>query len=224
MRNINLANAPKEPKVRLQKVLSPQEHIDAIIEKTFEVLNAIKNNDNTESRLIFPKYRSKKTRYSEQELRFLFVEQFQLYCGLSENQECKDWFYSVETPTEYKYVFSENGEKEENPHKAKEGEKGQSAQVDLVIHAKDKSPIALIEFKAHNTTPFKLKKDFVKLKEEPKDRLKYFVMYIDKVGANTISNLRNKVENDLKGSKILFFCYDINTGQRVDSQILEKKD
>ena len=69
-------------------------HIDAIIEKTFEVLKAVYKNQKepknkeqkTEhlfhvgSRIIFPKYSEKyrngETRLSEQEFLFIFVEQF----------------------------------------------------------------------------------------------------------------------------------------------------
>ena len=198
--------------------MTPEEHINQIIENTFNVLSAIKNDEHQNSRLIFPKYRNQDTRYSEQELRFLFVEQFLQYCEKPENKECKDWLYSVETPTTYKYIFKNQNK----PRKCKQGETGgESAQIDLVIHNKDNKRIALVEFKAHNTSPFKFKKDFVKLKGEPKKALKYFVMYIDTIGPSTISNLSVKFKKYINDSKILFFCYDIDTGKRVDSKILE---
>ena len=59
-------------------------HIEAIIKETFDIIDNLYNENqeignrgfNSEcSRLVFPKYRNKdKTRVSEQELRFLFVE------------------------------------------------------------------------------------------------------------------------------------------------------
>ena len=83
----------------------------------------------------FPKYsgryRNGETRISEQELRFIFVEQFNKYCN-----ENNSWnaYYSVETPTEEKYIFSKKGD-ENCPHKV-DGEVngGQSAMIDLSIH------------------------------------------------------------------------------------------
>lgn len=59
----------------------------------------------------FPKYsgryRNGETRISEQELRFIFVEQFNKYC------KNNSWnaYYSVETPTEEKYILVKKGMK-----------------------------------------------------------------------------------------------------------------
>ena len=89
--------------------------INEITSKTFEVLKKVyayqkeghefTQGDNG-SRLIFPHYstayRDGETRISEQELRFVFIEQFNAYCV--ENNLML--FYSVETPTEYKYTFT----------------------------------------------------------------------------------------------------------------------
>ena len=46
--------------------------------------------------MVFPKYRNKETRVSEQELRFAFIEAF------NELNKENNWglYYSVETPTE----------------------------------------------------------------------------------------------------------------------------
>lgn len=95
------------------------------------------------TRLIFPHYRKEneeiKIRVSEQELKQIFIENFNNYC-----KDKYDLFYSVETPTEYKYSFSDKT----NPRR--DDETGQSAMVDLSIHDKDLNRIALIEFKALN--------------------------------------------------------------------------
>ena len=97
--------------------MTDKERIEEIIKDTFDVIQKVyhtqregdgnhKDFCKSQSRIIFPKYseqyRDSETRISEQELRFIFVEQFNKYC------EANQWnaYYSVETPTEEKYVFS----------------------------------------------------------------------------------------------------------------------
>ena len=96
-----------------------KKHIKEILDRTFEVIKNVYDTQKEEkgnsgnfcesgSRILFPKYseqyRNGETRISEQELRFIFVEQFNKYC------QDKLWnvYYSVETPTEEKYVFSKD--------------------------------------------------------------------------------------------------------------------
>lgn len=241
MREINLANAPKEPKVRLQKELSPKEHIDAIIEKTFEELSKLGTEsgdspkNGCKSRLIFPSKRDidKKgkpiVRYSEQELRFLFVEQFNEYC----RKHKLGWFYSVETPTRDTY----SGFSGQNA-KPKQDNGGQSAMIDLVIHNENLQRIALIEFKALNPDKTCYWKDFVKLNNEPSKEydgkteeeckntelpLTYFVMYVENHATKTENSIKEKLcppENDkqyTKGKNIFFWCFDINTKEYYDT-------
>ena len=207
-------------------------HIDAIIEKTFEVLKAVYKNQKKKknkeqktehlfhvgSRIIFPKYSEKyrngETRLSEQELRFIFVEQFNDYCN---NHQEMHWFYSVETPTEEKYQFSESGAKLEQPKKVDAGDKnGQSAMVDLAIHDEQLNRIALIEFKALNPEASCFKKDFIKLSEEP-TTLTYFIMYVRTHDAGTLNSLKLKV--DSIGEKTKYCCYDLESGKRIESEI-----
>ena len=109
------------------------------------------NHKKGESRLVFPCYKNGEIRISEQELRFIFVETFNEYCD-----EKLNWFYSVETPTEDKYKFTENGK---NLDKPKRGE-GQSANFDLTISNDKGELLALIEFKANNASEHEHKKDF----------------------------------------------------------------
>ena len=204
-----------------------QKHIDAIIDQTFKSLRIVYDNhqenspqkpDTGISRIVFPQYskqyRNGETRLSEQELRFLFVEKFNQYCDFYN----LPWFYSVETPTEYQYVFSENGEKEDTPHKAEEGEKGQSAMVDFAIHDDTiNKRIALVEFKALNPDKLCFTKDFAKLNAEPVENT-YFVMYVKSHNAGTIDSLKLKVSSDVKRAK--FYCYDLDSGRRIDTEIL----
>lgn len=141
-----------------------REHIDNVIERTFKALlfiynkyanvNVGKISADLKSHIIFPKYSNGQLRISEQELRFVFVEQL--------NKEINDkWivYYSVETPTICKYRLSGEGS-------PKPDNSGRSANFDLVIHDNLHNRIALIEFKANNADKHDHDKDFVKLSNE----------------------------------------------------------
>jgi hypothetical protein len=196
--------------------------INEITTKTFEVLKNVYANQkegheftqgDNGSRLIFPHYstvyRDGETRISEQELRFVFIEQFNAYCA--ENN--LKLFYSVETPTEYKYTFTDKN----NPHK---DEDGQSAMFDLCIHNEKLERIALIEFKALNPDKFCYKKDFCKLdsEKEGKPNLEtFFIMMVKKSDTRTYGNIRRKIEN--KGEHTVFRCYDLEAGEEITSKI-----
>lgn len=168
--------------------MTDKERIEKIIKDTFDVIQKVyhtqregdgnhKDFCESQSRIIFPKYseqyRDSETRISEQELRFIFVEQFNKYC------EANQWnaYYSVETPTEEKYVFSKEHIKVV-PYKADGKEKtGQSAMIDLSIHNDKFDRIALIEFKALNPEESAFAKDFCKLSNEP-TCLTFFIMIV----------------------------------------------
>ena len=182
--------------------MTSKDHIDKIIKQTFKRLELAYNNHREgqidksinhkkgESRLVFPCYNNKKReiRISEQELRFVFVETFNEYCD-----EKLNWFYSVETPTEDKYKFTENGK---NLDKPKRGE-GQSANFDLTISNDKGELLALIEFKAKNTKPFSYAKDFCKLwnpKEGNSNVLRYFINVLDKADKDTSDNIQAKLD------------------------------
>lgn len=148
-----------------------KQHIISIIGLTFkEVDRCFTNNQEAKhsakymeggSRLLFPcysrAYRNARTRISEQELRFIFIEQFTQYCNNPDNH----WnaFYSVETPTEFKYRFSESVKPERD-------DSGRSAMMDVCIYDEKGNRLCLIEFKAGNPDGFCYVKDFVKLSEE----------------------------------------------------------
>ena len=199
-----------------------KEVINQITDRTFKILKSIYDNqkegkDNPErdngSRLIFPHYskiyREGETRISEQELRFLFVEQFNAFCA--ENN--LKLFYSVETPTEYKYTFTDKN----NPHK---DENGQSAMVDLSIHDEKLERIALVEFKALNPDEFCYEKDFCKLKAEKEGKPEletFFIMMVKKSDTDTYGNIRKKIEN--KGEHTIFRCYSLEGREEITSKI-----
>lgn len=182
--------------------MTSKDHIDEIIKQTFKRLELAYmnhregqigksiNHKKGESRLVFPCYNNKKReiRISEQELRFVFMETFNEYCD-----EKLNWFYSVETPTEDKYKFTENGK---NLDKPKRGE-GQSANFDLTISNDKGELLALIEFKAKNTKPFSYAKDFCKLwnpKEGNSNVLRYFINVLDKADKDTSDNIQAKLD------------------------------
>jgi len=189
-------------------------HIHTIIKHTFEALKDAYDHQKEGrdgkpnkplSRIVFPKYSDGETRLSEQELRFIFAETFNKYCASYH----LDWYYSVETPTVYKYKFSDKGNKIEP---MRDDEKGQSAMVDLAIHDAELNRIALIEFKALNPDKLCFIKDFVKLENEP-DVLTYFIMYVKSYDKDTIESLKSKVDN--RDSNIVFYCYDLTTGKII---------
>lgn len=186
-----------------------------ILEKTFAVLDSVyANNDEASSkadfkkagsRLIFPrysnKYRGGVRRISEQELRFLFIEQFTQYCQNPNTQW--DAYYSIETPTEWKYKFAG----EEKPHKTEDGS-GQSAMMDVCIHDNCGKRICLIEFKAGNPDEFCYEKDFVKLNAE--EGLSFFVQLLESQNKGTMDNIiREKIGSDL--GNINYVCHTITS-------------
>jgi len=126
-------------------------------------LNSEKYGGDSKEQLIFPsKFQSDREkeiiRFSEQELRFLFVEEFKSkYPAL---------FYSVETPTSGKFNLSKKYEtiKLEN--------EGQSASHDMCIFEKVSNKynrILNIEFKYKNSGIMNTGKDILKLIREEQD-------------------------------------------------------
>ena len=207
--------------------MTTHEHIEQIVESTFKVLKEVHSKQKegynqypsgNKSRIIFPQYRKEyrngETRLSEQELRFIFVEQFNRYC--EDNK--LNWFYSVETPTEHKYIFSERGVKNSNPNMTDNKGEGQSAMVDFAIHDETLKRIALVEFKALNPHKLSFIKDFTKLNAEPVENT-YFIMYIKSCDLRTINNLKQKVKSSIGKAK--FYCYDLESCNRIDVEILK---
>ncbi|MBQ6311192.1 MAG: hypothetical protein IJK74_06560 [Bacteroidales bacterium] len=183
---------------------SVKERIIDILDNTFKILdNCYKNNGEalgkadynaSGSRIIFPCYSDGERRISEQELRFVFVEQLLKYC------KDKKWdaYYSVETPTEWKYRFSG----EQKPHKTKDG---QSAMVDVCIHDKNGKRLCLIEFKAGNPDKFCYVKDLVKLYEE--GRLGFFVQLLESQNSGTQESIESEIKEDIKD--LNYICHTL---------------
>lgn len=195
--------------------MNNQEHIESIISETFRVIQEVydyqKETDegagisSRQSRIIFPVKRDGEVRISEQELKFVFVEQLNL-----EIKKGWDVFYSVETPTKDTYRFS-------NVDMPKSDSTGLSANFDLVIHDRNFKRIALIEFKANNPSKYGYQKDFVKLnnsKEYGDGVLRYFIELVKSASDRTISSLCDKI----RGSESIFRCYSLTNGE-ITSEI-----
>ena len=196
-----------------------KEHIEAIINRTFEIIKKVYDYQQEKfegpkgisgSRIIFPQKRQGEaseteqdiTRVSEQELKLIFIEQLN-----KEIEKGWDVYYSVETPTEKKYRF-------EGKDKPEQNDSGRSANFDLVIHNNKFERIALIEFKANNPKPNDYLKDLVKLNEENYGGqvLRYFVQIVK----NSDKGTENSLQKKMKGNEGIFWCYSLEKGKRIN--------
>lgn len=214
--------------------MNNKEIIEEITVRTFAVIKKVydsqretiapvqKDLSKVGSRILFPKYSenrksNEKDRISEQELRFIFVEQLNKYA----DENNLDLYYSVETPTKKPYVFSKD---KGGPKVVEETDKdGVSARTDLVIYTKKGNQFiraVLIEFKALNPAIANYQKDFCKLEnEDGNDTLKYFIQIIKKYDAGTKNSLKEKLTN--KKSDIIYRCYCLESGEDITKMIIE---
>lgn len=198
-----------------------KDRIVDILHNTFCVLDNCYNYNNEASsqadyekagsRIIFPRYSNGERRISEQELRFVFIDQFIRYC----EKTPWDAYYSVETPTEWRYRFSGV----EKPHKT-DGEDGQSAMLDVCIHDNKGTRLCLIEFKAGNPDKFCYVKDLVKLYEEGK--LGFFVQLLESQNSGTKKSIKKKIELDIKD--LNYVCHTLPSAKRESRTEYLSKD
>jgi len=175
--------------------------IKGLVEKSVAELREIgvenKNkevNQEQESKLIFPVKSKKDTneitemRISEQELRFLFVREL-------EKLDNDELFYSVETPTKRKYVFTAKNKNDVVPIIAEE-EKGvgKSGSVDLAIFNVEEKKIVrkhLVEFKYGNVKT--ITKDLIKLLyDDPECSTNFFIQFLNNQKPGTQKNVEDK--------------------------------
>jgi len=207
-----------------------KEFVEQVINNTFDTLVRIYNNGkgiNGEfkgSRLIFPHYkkdREEGIRVSEQELRFVFVEEFSKLCDDGTN----NYYYSVETPTEGNYKFSED---KDNPHATDNGD-GQSGNFDMAIHDCNGKKVCLIEFKAHNVGQKQIEKDIVKLantKEGEDNVLRYFIHMVPASDNGTIKSIDGKLssiesnldKDDRYSKKVSYCCYSLQGKKKIETK------
>jgi hypothetical protein len=180
-----------------------KEQIERVIENSFKVIQKVYEvqregltykGDYTGSRIIFPLKSNDEVRISEQELRFIFIEQ------LNAEIQNSGWnvYYSVETPTQDRYIFSDG-------IKPRVDENGRSANFDLVIYNSAFKRVALIEFKANNPDKRDYEKDFVKLANcKETGEIRYFIQVIKNCNKGTIHSLSMKVSN-----KDIYRCWSL---------------
>lgn len=131
-------------------------------------------------RLIFPAKDLKgnpSRRVSEQELRFLFIEEFKKFEP--------DLFYSVETPTSLKYEFGKPCEKLND----NDGITGTSGSLDMCVFQREKnqySRLLNIEFKHTNCAIENIGKDLLKLMKEEQNGA--FIHLLDNTDNGTLCN------------------------------------
>ena len=209
-----------------------KQDLESVIKDTFSELYKI-SIEKSNSRLIFPKYRTEKTRISEQELRFLFIEKLK---PILEKNDC---YYSIETPTEDIYKFSE-GKKPQKPKRlpkdtnTEETMGYQSAAFDLVIHCnnidKNEERVAIIEFKTKGNM-HEYAKDICKLgnkNEGGESTLRYFIIVVNKIAYSkkekkdtkqslkerfSFENKQIDFEEFKEDAEINVICYSLEEGK-----------
>ncbi|MCR5424260.1 MAG: hypothetical protein K6E93_05795 [Bacteroidales bacterium] len=182
--------------------------LERLLDRAFIKLNEAVNRK--EGRLHIPD-RTDSNRVSEQELKYLFIQEF-LNC-----EKCNNYSFSIETPTENEnYRFSNKDKKKIKPLKyPPEDRTGRCGNIDVVIF-KGSNRVAIIEFKANNSGWFEHGKDFLKLANEPNQGhslLRCFVEVYSKTDNNLIeNNVAKKVyDNEYypKASNTIFIGYSL---------------
>ncbi len=196
--------------------METKEHLEKIIKNTFNGIGEVyKTNKeggtlSKANRILFPKKRNETIRISEQELRFVFVEQLLNYI----KDTGWDVYYSVETPTRNAYKGFQNGKPEVD------NKNGQSGNIDLCVHDNQGNRICLIEFKALNPKQADYQKDFCKLQQEDEDNrsiLRYFIQIVENVNKGTIENIREKIYVDgICYDNVSYRCYCLEKGKNLE--------
>ena len=203
------------------------ESIKRLIENAFDIVHiAYKANnelkvkdgktiaDGNFTSLVFPMYREERAscRVSEQELRFAFVQAFQKVASFL------DLFYSVETPTKSKYLFTG-----ENTPRITDDEEnvGESGKFDLVIHDHQLQRVCTIEFKANYPDEKAFKEVLLKLANpEEEGELRYLVHIVENDLSDACKDNLEKAANWLYKESGLHNPQDI---QYVCQSLTEKK-
>jgi hypothetical protein len=192
--------------------METKDHIRTILNNTFDIISETYKYQKEDchfapvgkSRLIFPKKSDGTIRVSEQELRFIFVEQLNEHV-----RENWDVYYSVETPTEYNYRFSGASAPECHGVEAD----GRSANIDLSIHNNQGERIALIEFK-HGHDFDAMNKDFLKLAKEKGDSLRFFVGLLSSSAQVTIDSIDEKIKTSALDRNTEFIYYSLDHAKK----------
>lgn len=162
--------------------------IEDLIKEALRDIRKLYNNEMIDSKIFFPKYSDKEPRYSEQELKCIFLQKI----------ESSNYYYSVETPSNYKYRFIDNDE----PRVLLKGEESkeyfQSSMIDMSLYDKDKNIISHVEFKYGQCPVFPIQKDFLKLISELDfSKSNYFIHYLGNSDERTIKAIIGKYKSAL---------------------------
>lgn len=149
-------------------------------------------NKTIDSKILFPKYSDNDIRYSEQELKCIFLKKI----------ESLGYYYSVETPSKYKYRFVDNDEPKVFLNEVDSQENYQSSMIDLSLYDEKQEKISHIEFKHGQCPVFPIQKDFLKMIFESDETEKnYFVHYLDNSDRGTIAAILRKYNEALDNIK-----------------------
>lgn len=168
--------------------------ITTAITNSFTILRQLKNTGFSEkTQLIIPNYQRQKDselcRVSEQELRFVFIEQ--IVPDLQKN----GLYYSIETPTTKHYRFSSKTDK----HLPPERDKGRCANFDLTILDGDNT-LAIVEFKSKSAHPHSYAKDLCKLwyreERQGEKTLRYFINVFETMETETKEHFVHKIKDN----------------------------
>jgi hypothetical protein len=153
-----------------------------IIESLKDVIDLVcvnEPNGESKSNLVFPLKRDGKTRVSEQEAKFLFMQRV---------EKVGEFLYSIEAPTSETYKFS--------------GQNKRSGNIDVCLYRKsDKKRIHLVEFKALNPDQPSYSKDFEKLFWDEDGLTNYFIQLLENTDSGTIPNIVKKYNEAIKEAK-----------------------
>lgn len=156
--------------------------------KRLSALGREKDIGYSNEQLLFPRKEQSRgviNRYSEQEVRLLFIEEFK--------KKHPELFYSIETPTFQKHRFGKSLE-EIVLHQVNLEVLKQSALIDLCIFKRDNgvyNRILNIEFKFGNPNVKNFSKDVLKLIMEENDGV--FLHMVKNTHKGTITQLMNKL-------------------------------
>lgn len=169
------------------------EDIEKLIEETIkDVKNLIKGNT-IKSHIVFPEYSNGAPRYSEQELKNIFLNKI----------EASKFYYSVETPSKNTYRFKDNLPKVLLKNETSK-KRFQSSMIDVSIYNEEKQIVSHVEFKHGQCPEFPIRKDFLKLIcESDITHRNYFVHYLEKSDEQTRKSIFDKYLISLKDIKNL---------------------
>jgi len=148
--------------------------LELVQETSKELLKIYFDKPTRRTLLIFPQYRKKDKRISEQELRLVLI-------NLHEQFSHPGFYYSVETPTLEEYSFSGKGKR--------------SAASDLSFYHNDEK-VLNIELKAHNPEQEAIDKDIEKLVSE--DCNGAWIHILKNEDSGTVKTLFEKFEKSFR--------------------------